>query len=208
MRAALVTAGGPKVPDLDKARRYGITRLYWEAIDPQLDADLLAAVSAKGFDVGVMRDPNWDRSTAVDLARKCDADLVRLKRGGAGVQCAVLVDIEYPYHDPVFILAWLREWRDLRPQRDTCWTPEYHQAGWFGSQLVAAINADVNLRVIPQAYVDDPPLPVSPDATRCDVTNAGVHRERTRVFYLPGQVERAAVGLAWDGIVFDFAKLP
>ncbi len=47
---AFVNPGGPKVPDLAKARRYGITRLYWQANDPQISAGLFLAIRERGCD--------------------------------------------------------------------------------------------------------------------------------------------------------------
>jgi hypothetical protein len=103
---AFVNPGGPKVPDIAKAKRYGITRLYWEARDPQISAGLFLAIRERGMEVGIMRDPSWDQSSAIDLARELDADLGRLGSGNS--QCAVLADIEY--HNPAYITAFLGEW--------------------------------------------------------------------------------------------------
>ena len=78
MHAAFVNPGGPLVPDLAKAKRYGITRLYWEARDPQLSPSLLNSVRGHSVEVGVLRGPEWTQASAHDLARLLDADLVRL----------------------------------------------------------------------------------------------------------------------------------
>jgi hypothetical protein len=149
---AFVNPGGPKVPDIAKAKRYGITRLYWEARDPQISAGLFLAIRERGMEVGIMRDPSWDQSSAIDLARELDADLGRL--GSSNSQCAVLADIEY--HDPAYITAFLGEWRALRPHRVTGWTFEPLQGGWMdhgfgqgrGSRLGHALSAD-----LPRQYV-------------------------------------------------------
>src|SRR5437660_6408053 len=85
---AFVNPGGPQVPDLAKAKRYGITRLYWQANDPQVSAGLLLAIRDRGMEVGIMRDPSWDTFGAIDLARTLDRDLVQLQADNA--QCAVL----------------------------------------------------------------------------------------------------------------------
>src|SRR5437660_4926429 len=95
---AFVNPGGPQVPDLARAKRYGITRLYWQANDPQISAGLLLAIRERGMEVGIMRDPSWDNLGAIDLARELDADLGRM--GCSTSQCAVLADIEY--HDPAY----------------------------------------------------------------------------------------------------------
>src|SRR5438552_2641201 len=123
MHAAFVNPGGPLVPDLAKAKRYGITRLYWQANDPQLGADLLLSMRDQGIEVGILRGPEWTQASADDLARELDADLVRLGSGNS--QCAVLADIEA--HDPLYVIEFLHEWRLLRPHRVTGWTLEPNQ---------------------------------------------------------------------------------
>src|SRR5207302_9529456 len=112
---AFVNPGGPQVPDLAKAKRYGITRLYWQANDPQISAGLLLAIRERGMEVGIMRDPSWDNASAIDLARELDADLGRL--GSSVSQCADLADIEY--HDPAYSTAFLGELRAPRRTRIT-----------------------------------------------------------------------------------------
>jgi hypothetical protein len=66
---AFVNPGGPKVPDIAKAKRYGITRLYWQANDPQISAGLFLAIRERGMEVGIMRDPTWDNSSALSTWR-------------------------------------------------------------------------------------------------------------------------------------------
>src|SRR5437870_4146447 len=134
MHAAFVNPGGPLVPDLAKAKRYGITRLYWQANDPQLSAGILLGIRERGMEVGILRGPEWTQASALALARQLDADLARL--GSSNSQCAVLADIEY--HDAAYIQAFLREWRDLRPQRVTGWTLEPNQGGWMAPDFVRA----------------------------------------------------------------------
>src|SRR5206468_8784503 len=145
----------------------------------------------------------WTDATMQDLAREADADITRL--GSNTKQLAVLFDIEYPYHASGYFAIWYTEWRNLRPKRATLWTPEFHQGGWFTPALVTAINSDVNLRVIPQAYIQDPPIVVDADLARCDVTGRGIAKDRVGVFYLPGDVAHRE---SWDGIVFGFNELP
>src|SRR5205814_6299852 len=110
---AFVNPGGPKVPDLAKAKRNGITRLYWQANDPQISTGLLLAIRERGYEVGIMRDPSWDNFDATDLAHALNDDLLRL--GADNSQCAVLADIEY--HNVIYLALFLKTWRELRPRR-------------------------------------------------------------------------------------------
>lgn len=203
MRHAFVNPGGPRYPDRDKLKRYKITRLYYEARDPQIDAQLLDAVRKIPLEVGIMVAASWYDGTMADLAREGDAWVTKL--GADRKQLAVLFDIEYPYQSPGYILNWLTEWRVHRQSRVTLWTPAFHQGGWFTTELVGRINGDPNLVVVPQAYIQDPPIVVDADLTRCDITERYVTRSRVGVFYLPGDVAHRE---SWDGIVFGFNELP
>ena len=194
---AFVNPGGPQVPDIAKAKRYGITRLYWQANDPQISAGLFQAIRDRGMEVGIMRDPAWDNLGAIDLARTLDADLIRL--GSSNSQCAVLADIEY--HDPAYIGVFCREWRALRPNRVTGWTLEPHQGGWFTTTLVRMLM-QAKVTIFPQAYLGDQ-TPVDVDATRCDLIERSLPRGIVAACY-------SALHLpsAWDGIAFRFDQLP
>jgi hypothetical protein len=197
MHAAFVNPGGPQVPDLAEAKLYGITRLYWQANDPQLSAGLLLAIRERGMEVGIMRDPSWTNESATDLARTLDADLVRL--GADNSQCAVLADIEY--HDRTYVTAFLTEWRALRPNRVTGWTLEPLQGGWMDAAFVKAVTlAAVN--VYPQTYLGNM-APVDPDLCRADLIERGFERGKVGAVY-----SAATIPTHWDGIAFRFDQLP
>ena len=194
---AFVNPGGPQVPDFAKAKRYGITRLYWQADDPQISAGLFLAIRERGMEVGIMRDPHWDMASAIDLARTLDADVTRL--GSNSAQCAVLADIEY--HDAAYVIAFLHEWRALRPNRMTGWTLEPHQGGWFTPDLVRLLMQS-KVTVFPQAYYGDQ-TPADPDWTRCDLIERGLPRGLVSVCYSALHLPQY-----WDGIAFRFDQLP
>lgn len=197
MRAAFVNPGGPAVPDLVKARSYGITRLYWEARDPAINAGLFLAIRERGFEVGIMRDPNWSHATAIDLARELDDNLIRL--GANSLQCAVLVD--YEGHEESYMRAFVREWRDLRPNRVTGWTLEPYQGGWFSKDLCIALS-NAGISVYPQTYYGNmAPAPI--DEVRCQLINAGLPRGLVSPVYDAAHIPRW-----WDGIAFPFHALP
>ena len=194
---AFVNPGGPQVPDLAKVKRYGITRLYWQANDPQISGGLLLAIRERGMEVGIMRDPHWDGLSAPDLARTLDSDLVRLGSGDS--QCAVLADIEY--HDHAYLIAFLQAWRHLRPRRLTGWTLEPLQGGWMPDTLAAEITR-CDVTVYPQTYFGNM-APVAPDLVRCDVIERGISRGRVSAVYAASDIPTH-----WDGIAFPFHELP
>jgi len=164
---------------------------------PQGSADLFLAIRERGMEVGVMRGPSWDSLGAIDLARTLDADLVRLGSGQS--QCAVLADIEY--HDPAYIIAFLTEWRQLRPHRVTGWTLEPLQGGWVTPMLAHVIGTDV-IDAYPQTYLGNM-SPVAPDLVRCDLIERGIPRGRVEAVY-----NAADIPTHWDGIAFPFHELP
>lgn len=197
MHAAFVNPGGPLIPDLSKCARYRISRLYWQANDPQVEPEMLAAIRGRGLEVGIMRDPHWDNLPALQLAHRLDADLVRL--GADNAQCAVLADIEY--HDAAYVQTFLHEWRTLRPRRATGWTLEPLQGGWVTKDLAAMIQT-TQVAVFPQAYYGDM-TPVDVDRTRTDLIERGIPRGMVAAVY-PAKY----LPTTWDGIAFRFDQLP
>lgn len=198
MKGALILRGGPRFPNQIKARNLGVTRFYWEAEDPALDKALFTDMRGAGWQVGIMRDPHWHNDSPETLAKKLNDDLVRL--GTENLQCSVQADIEY--HDNDYVLAFLKAWRAIRPMRATEWTMEPFQGGWFRKDLVAAINADPNLLVIPQGYYGNMTR-ANIDQIKCDILVRGVNCARVKAYYadLPGN------GF-WDGVAWDFATVP
>jgi hypothetical protein len=205
MRAAWVRPGGPKYPDPEKAKKYGITRHYWDATDPQVDSKFLDAMRTR-TEVGITRDPNWGNLTAVQLAQVLRDDLARLASPsfGAGLkQCAVIVDIEAMWQiGSGYVLEWLTEWRRLRPSRPTCWTTEPFQGGTISDELVTRINLDPNLVVVPQIYYAGMVDAVESRVV-LDLAARRIRPDRIYPYY-----DAADLPAAWDGIIFDFALLP
>jgi hypothetical protein len=194
---AFVNPGGPLVPDLAKAKTYGITRLYWQANDPQITPGMLQAIRDRGIETGIMRDPSWDNLSAITLAHVLSTDLTAL--GLTDSRSAVLADIEY--HDPAYIMAFLQEWRQLRPKRITGWTLEPLQGGWFTKDLCAAILA-AQVTCFPQEYTGSMGL-LDADEVRCDLIQAGIPRGMVSLTY-----EARVIAERWDGIAFPFHELP
>lgn len=215
---AFVNPGGPQVPLLTPITKHKLTRLYWQANDVQLSAGLFQGIRDNpkwdAVELGLLRDPIWGKLTnveydaakaagksvpglsATDLARTLDSDLVRL--GSSNAQCAVLADIEV--HSPEFVIAFLQEWRALRPNRVTGWTLEPHQGGWFTPLLVQML-IQAKVTVFPQAYLGDQTVQ-DPDLTRCDLIERGLPRGLVGVCY-----SALHIPILWDGIAFRFDQL-
>lgn len=200
VKAAWVRPGGGAVPDGDKARRYGITTLYWDATDPQISAAFFDKVRGWGFKPGITRDPVWDGASGKQLAQKLDEDLRRL--GSDNKTCYCMVDIEAMWQrGSGYVLEFLAEWRKLRPTRITSWTTEPFQGGTISDELVTRINNDPNLTVIPQLYYAGMVDAVESRVV-LDLAARRIRPDRIFPYY-----DAADMPAAWDGIVFDFAVL-
>jgi len=219
-QAALVLRGGPKWPDKEKVRRYGFTRLYWEAEDSQVDQAFLDAMRAAKYadgsvllkdGVGLFWAQNWHSSdNASDCAIRWSKDLERLaspSRGSGLKQCAVIANIEKSMvQNAQYIADWLQAWRSPtaanRPTRETAWAVEGHQGGWIGRNFAAvtAINSDKNLTVLHENF-DWDMTPWAADAMRKDLDDWGIDRAKLGGFY--------HTALPWfDGVVYGFTVLP
>jgi hypothetical protein len=211
VKAALVLKGGAKWPDGEKLARAGVTRLYYEANDPQIDAAFMQQLRDWGYEAGVMRDPVWNNysDSPEQFIAKVNDDIDRLapkKPDGSRPQLAVMLDIEC--HDSDYVYRALREFDRTNAGRNYVWTMEYHQAGWFSSELVNHINADAQLRILPQLYYGDMSNCVDSHAAARDLyqPHAGVNDDRICFFYSL----RVPIPHDWDGCLYleNWTQLP
>jgi hypothetical protein len=201
VRAAWVRPGGGKIPDGAKMQRHGIDTLIYDATDPQVDASFLAELRGLHIRVGFTRDPGWTNATGASLADLMDADLKRFKSDN--LQCFCVADIEAMWQrGSAFVLEWLTEWRRLRPTRATAWTTEPGQGGTISDELRDRINLDQNLLVVPQLYYSGMVDAVESRVV-LDLAARRIRPDRIYPYY-----DAEDMPAAWDGIVFDFAKLP
>ena len=153
-------------------------------------------------EVGVYYGASWIAGIApVTLARMIDADLVAF--GADNRQLAVDLNNE----DHAFnLVAFMYEFRSLRPRRDIRWVVEGMQGGRLSREQLAVINSDVNLTVAGEAFYDAPGqsmLQYPADSVRCNLINYGVARGRADVCY-----DAAHLDTWWDGLAFTQNRLP
>lgn len=214
MKASLVIRGGPFVPDLEKAKAYGINELVFEADDPALRDNpaaatkLFADLRAKPerYKIRVMRDVGWPSSggTPAHIAQAMSDDITRYGGGREGEslsQLSSMYDGEVP-HDSNFHLAVINGFFLRRSGRSLVWTLEGLQAGWISDELVDRINNTPLLTVSPQTYKDKM-QPLFIQYVIENLAGRGIRREKIQPFIRP---DRADEG--WYGIVYDHAKLP
>ena len=211
MKATLVTSGGPKWPDGGKLKRAGVTRLYYEANNPEIDAAFMQQLRAWGYEVGVMRDPVWSNynDTPEQFVAKVNADIARFAPKPPGKprpQLAVMLDIER--HDEAYVYNSLVEFRRTQPGRNVIWTMEYHQAGWFSDRLVRLVNDYAQLRLLPQLYYGSMENVVDSHAAARDLAtpHGGINDNRVCFFYSC----REAIPHDWDGCLYleSWTQLP
>lgn len=217
MRAVWLDAGDN--PNMIRLSKWGIRRAYWPSHvevsgqwvrNPVLNKRYLygSAPDYKGGwraqvgSVGIYFGSSWPVFTdGVDLARELDACLVQF--GADSFQCAVHVNREQHDFD---LVGFLREWRDLRPSRDTSWVIEGMQGGRLTPTQVVTINTDPNLTVFAESFYDadgQTMLPYDADRVRCDLIDFGVQRQRALVMY-----DGAHLSDRWDGCAFTQGRLP
>jgi hypothetical protein len=176
---------------------YSLDRLYIDG--REITADHVAAVHRHGLEVGARWARNWfEGESVIDIAREMDATLTRI--GVNAKQCAVNWDFED--HDNAGLMQWLREWRALRPRRNTSWSLEPMQRGWFSSTLIEMLRADLHLEVWAQTYHGGM-YPVAQDACWRNLASA-LRPEQCKLEYDGAHGAPASM----DGNVFTLERLP
>jgi hypothetical protein len=204
VKAALVLKGGAKWPDGEKLARAGVTRLYYEANDPQIDAAFMQQLRDWGYEAGVMRDPVWSNynDTPEQWIAKVNADIARLapKNPSTGKRPPLSVMLDIERHDSDYVYRALREFDRTNPGRNYIWTMEYHQAGWFSQEIVNHVNADPQCRVLPQLYYGDMSNCVDSHAAARDLytPHGGINDDRICFFYSL----RVPIPHDWDGCLY------
>jgi len=226
IRAGFVQRGGGAGVDTDKAKRWGITRLWFEADDPVASKDTLAALRQPDrmgpAGVGLMRDPDWSREmlTNAGVATVLSNDLLAHGFGSttSASSCGAMFDNER--QDAAGIVEMLTAWRRLRPTRQTVWTLQVFQEGWFSDGLCQAVAGDPNLVLVLQAYIDpsDPPAAHMYPAdfaeaktrllARFTGAGAALDPDRVQPFVDATRMWLESPPYGWSGIVYDFAALP
>jgi len=177
----------------------GVDQFVWDAVDtvPPIGlAALLVTMSGTGWKVSVNRNTKNDEwpdseTDPVLFGRQLSKDLTRLQRDG-GRQCSVVMDVEQ--HDPAWVLAAIKAFRQVRPGRYLYWTMEPLQAGWMTRELRDAVNLDPLTWIVPQMYRGSM-APVSERVVVDNLTNAGFLDSKVKVYY-----DRWCEG--FDGIVY------
>lgn len=181
--------------DAPKLLRHGITAPYFSHRDPTVTADMLDRVVDDGMRPGIYSAWNWyPNLDGPGYAAMLSSELKRIGWKGNAPVC---VDIET--HDVAYILAFFKEWRQVRPTRPTAWTMEGFQGGLFNGPAVAAILAS-NVRLVPQFYRGDmSPVEHSPII---DMLMQGFPGDRIDGFY-----NATALPYRWRGFAFTQATL-
>lgn len=183
-------------PDPAKLRAHAITACYFDPRDRRVTASYLEAVKAEGFRPGIYFASNWlPDLDGPGLAAHLDGVLKTIGWQGNPPVC---FDIEQ--HDPAFLVSCFTAWRKLRPLRQTDWTLEGMQGGWFTPQLTQALFHG-GIGVVPQFY--DGAMRPLPHSVILDLLEAGVLGSQ-----LQGMYDAAQLPYRWHGYAFTQARLP
>lgn len=200
-------------------RSLGISHIYLD-IQPWWDTvNRAAEVRWQGFTLGLYWGhwPSLPEQAAgpATLAKHC-SDLIsgyekewRAKK--LPVQCEFQVDLED--HDSSYIENFIKEWRKVRPLKVSSWTLESWQGGeytWMEKSLIDTINADVNLKVVPQLYNGNMDVVYDSNAVAKNLRNTrspgelrgGIQEDRIQFFY---DAVKAPVG--WDGYLYTNRRI-
>jgi hypothetical protein len=204
IREAYVFEGGGQGIDTAKAGRWKVQRLWYESSDPVASRSSLAAAIGRGTLVGLKMN-----GAGAAVAEAMDHELADhgFSASTSPLICGAMFDAEL--HNADAIVELLRRWRSLRRTRYTVWTLESFQAGWITPELVQLVNADQNLIVVPQAYVDvagDQLYPADGAEARDELESIGIRRERLSSFLAVKAGVQVPYG--WAGILYGFQSLP
>lgn len=208
MRGALVKAGGGYIPKIAVAQREGMTHIAWEATDPNLDtkrpdgrSDLIAWAHEQGFlQVAIQSGAVGDGSPEA-LAKYFSQRITQLGAGAPGktpvMQLGVMPDNE-AVHDPAWFVALYKAFRALRAAREIYLTVEWHQAGWFSSEMTAEITSDFRMFLLPQCYVTGLMNPVDPRPVEDDCTMNGIQLGDVQTF-----IRNDRMDIGWRGWIYN-----
>lgn len=226
MRVVWVDAGNGI--DFGKVSRHGLTGAFFSltngdgsAMDPpeSLQQRLLDVRNAN-LAAGVYMAWNWPiyaGLSGAQVAEHVHQQIAATIKYPKPAWPKVQFDIEA--HDPDFILAVLRRFRELRPTQDVSWTMESFQGGWMSPAFAQEI-VNLKVRVVPQLYLgqmaqielrESNPAKfwkqiadqqVAQDMALRDLTRRGFPENLITGFY-----DGAALPARYDGFIFTQGRL-
>ena len=133
-----------------------MTGAFFSVREPEADLRRrLLDTKDRGKQGGCYAAWNWWPETTSDgaaFAEKVSGLVKTTIKGLPGTSNAFpKVQLNNERHEPDEILAMLRRWRQLQPQRDTSWTFESMQGGWMSPAFVSEVLS-LRIRLVPQAY--------------------------------------------------------
>lgn len=204
VREAYDGVGGGEGVDTDKAKAWGIERLWFESTDPRVTKTNMAAVRSRGVGVGIKMN-----GTGYALATALDSKLTELGFGTTTgpFSCGVMADDETHQWDQTIILY--DTFRKLRWSRYFIITIEPWQAPAIPPEFIQRINPDQNFLLAVQAYMDyqgDPLYPAYAPAAKDQLERAGVLKDRLTIFNAVKANMQFPYG--WEGLWWTFDNLP
>lgn len=205
MRGVWVDIGND--PTYSLYGRYGITAPFFDPRDQRVTAAYLDGVKAHpGITTcGIYTVWDWD-SAFSDPKKYAEWTDAQLKRIGWRGNAPVCLNIEKGANGVgdgnfgSYVVSCLKRWRELRPKRDTWWSPPGMQGGLFSPSQVEAIT-DTKVVTTPQMYTGSM-VPLAHDVT-IDLLIHGFSGT-----LLDGMYDAAALPFNWRGFGFTQGRLP
>lgn len=183
--------------DYPRLKKHGITHIFRSERDPRTTTAALERDRAEGFKCGIYAGHGWyAHLTGPELAVHMTSQWVNL----GGLSRSLAVQFNEEGHDPVRVIAMLKQWRALRPNAATSWTMEGFQGGWI-KEIAAELKA-LRVKLVPQAY-DGAMNPFDSFGCVRDLTENGIPYDRVEVFYDAARLLRG-----WRGFAFTQNRLP
>lgn len=205
MRGVWVDSGND--PAYGKFPAFGITAPFFDPRDPRVTREYLTDVARRpGITAcGIYTAWNWGAqfSDPAKYAEWTDAQLLRIGWPGNALVCLNIEKGENGVTDANFaayVVACLKRWRQLRPKRETWWSPPGFQGGLFDPLHVMAI-ANTGVITAPQMYAGNMQA-LGHDVT-IDLLVQGFPGA-----YLDGMYDAAALPYNWRGFAFTQGRLP
>lgn len=194
MRYVWVDAGND--PNFTKGDQHGITGYFMPMLDDRTTKEQMQNIKNHGKVAGIYFGHGWyGKPSPKELVGYVAAEYNRVYVP----DLRVMFNIEY--HDPAYIAAVLEEWRKVRPNVGTSWSPEGMQGGWMTGDFVNRVVA-TKTRVVPQCFVGGMERRES-DMVLRDLLKMGFPHQSVSMFY-----DAAQLGDGWDGYAFTQGRLP
>ena len=191
----------PDNPYWETLERHGIDGLFFDPRQPRVTKAYLEEIALRNKAVGIYIGHAWPElgTTPESFVTKAVEWATPLRKSNSFPR--VQWDLEQ--HDPEFILAVLKLWRQKFPwPQSTSWTLESFQGGWMDREAFVKPVLACRVRVVPQYFHGDM-TPFAQDESMKDLMARGFPAD-----IISGCYDAARLPDRWRGFAFTQGRLP